>query len=140
MDLRALNVNHCLKNLKCPQILQFIYEISMRCFLKFDNTLKSCMLFSIMNVRQELLKCKRKKPQQCLISYAGENTHFTHRKCCYSYTTTSPTGMAIIKFRQQSVLAQDAENLEPSYMGIRDGAATEMHSLALKLNRVTYDL
>lgn len=25
-------------------------------------------------------------------------------------------------------------------MGIRDGAATEMHSLALKLNRVTYDL
>ena len=59
MDLRALNVNHCLKNLKCPQILQFIYEISMRCFLKFDNTLKSCMLFSIMNVRQELLKCKR---------------------------------------------------------------------------------
>lgn len=83
MDLRELNVNHCLKNLKCPQILQFIYEINVRCFLKFDNILKSCMLFSVMNVRQELLKCKRKNPQRCLINYAGENSYFTHRKCCY---------------------------------------------------------
>ena len=100
MDLRALNVNHCLKNLKCPQILQFIYEINVRCFLKFDNTLKSCMLFSIMNVRQELLKCKRKKTQP-LINCPGENTcYFTHWNVVIGlFYYLTPTRMAIIKIQ-----------------------------------------
>ena len=72
----------------------------MRCFLKFDNTLKSCMLFSIMNVRQELLKCKRKKTQP-LINCPGENTcYFTHWNVVIGlFYYLTPTRMAIIKIQ-----------------------------------------
>lgn len=54
MNLRALNVNYCLNNLKCPHILRLTYERNLRRLPKFDNTVKLYMLFSIMNVRQEL--------------------------------------------------------------------------------------